>query len=89
MRANTLSVALTLRVDNFRFIYGLHIGDPVIAIATHDRLYWVIVEAKNATEFIRSTSGYKTEDEALQNMAQDLSDKVWQKAKDKYITLSK
>ncbi|KAG9562575.1 hypothetical protein KCU71_g7488, partial [Aureobasidium melanogenum] len=74
--------------DNFRYISDIE-GDPKIAVATHDKLYWVIVQHEDAPEYWFSSEGHKTEEAALQSMAGTLRDQVWKKAKKNNITLSK
>ncbi|KAH0146683.1 hypothetical protein KCU67_g12146, partial [Aureobasidium melanogenum] len=73
---------------NFRYISDIE-GDPQIAVATHDKLYWVIVQHEDAPEYWFSSEGHKTEEAALQSMAGTLRDQVWKKAKKNNITLSK
>lgn len=89
MCAETLLSVLTSRLDNFRNVHGIAEGDTRLAIATHDNLYWVVVTANHITQCFRSSRGHETEEAALQEMAQGLSDKVWEKAKKDNITLSK
>lgn len=64
----------------------------MIAVATHDKLYWIIVHGKFASDgpnYWFSGAGFETEEAALQSMAEALSDEVWKKAKKNNITLSK
>jgi hypothetical protein len=89
IRAETFLSVLTSRLDNFRYVYGLAEGQTRLAIATHDNLYWVIVDSKPVTTTARSSYGHKTEEAALQAMAESLSEKVWKKAKENGITLAK
>lgn len=89
MRAEIFLLIFAPRTDNFRYVYALFEKDPIIAIATHDKLYWVIVDAKGCPHIFFSDKGHESEEGALQDMAQDLSERVWQKAKDSHITLSK
>ncbi|KAG9525346.1 hypothetical protein KCU93_g5978, partial [Aureobasidium melanogenum] len=82
-------VALRTQIkDNFRYICRTN-GDPMVAVATHDKLYWIIVYATDASSFWNSGYGHETEEAALQSMSKTLSDVVWQEAKNRYITLSK
>lgn len=88
-RSGILRLVLTLRPDDFRFVYGIYEEEPIVAIATHDNLYWVIVHAKKSPHTYTSDNGHKSEGDALQDMAKGLSDKVWKMAKDTHITLPK
>jgi hypothetical protein len=71
------------------YVYGLTEGDARIAIATHDNLYWAIVTARNIPEYVHAIRGHNTEKEALQHVAQYLSDEVWKKAKENNVPLPK
>ena len=86
---NILSSVPTSQLDNYRWLYDLNEGDPTIAVATQDNLYWVIVHAKGSPHVFASDSGHQSEADALQDTAQDLSNRVWQMAKDNHITLPK
>jgi Xaa-Pro aminopeptidase len=88
MNAETLPLVLT-SLDNFRYVYGLTEGDIRIAIATHDDLYWAIVTARNRSEYVHAIRGHNTEREALQHVAQYLSDEVWKMAKENNVPLPK
>ncbi|KAH0338985.1 hypothetical protein KCU81_g7365, partial [Aureobasidium melanogenum] len=73
-------IALRTQIkDNFRYIY-LTEQDPTVTVVTHDKLYWVRIQAKNADTW-QSSHGCKTEEAALQDMSESLSDEVWQTAK--------
>ncbi|KAH0370058.1 hypothetical protein KCU65_g2774, partial [Aureobasidium melanogenum] len=82
-------IALRAQIkDNFCYVSDIE-SDPKIAVATHDKLYWVIVDHKDVSEYWFSSRGYKTEEAALRSMAETLSDLAWKKAKKNNITLSK
>jgi hypothetical protein len=89
VRATIFLPMLMSCLDNFRFLYPKTEGDPILAAATHDKLYWVIVSGKNFNEVMSSTSGYETEEAALQQFARHVTTRVWTRAKGNGITLPK
>jgi hypothetical protein len=77
------------RLENFRYLYPQIATDPIIAIAKHDNLYWIIITAKGAGDVLSSKSGSETEEVALQKCAEFMAIQVWSQAKDNGLTLSK
>lgn len=72
--------------ENYRFICRSD-DDPIVAVAAHDKLYWIIVSGIHLRW--QSARGYEIGKAALQSMSKILSDVVWQKAEDRYLELSK
>jgi hypothetical protein len=80
---------LILCPGNFGYLHPQTATDPIIAIAKHDSLYWVIVRADDIGKGLSSNSGSETKQAALQKIAEAMAVRVWSKAKDSGITLSK
>ncbi|KAG9662990.1 hypothetical protein KCU95_g3807, partial [Aureobasidium melanogenum] len=74
--------------ENVLFIHP-NLGEPNISIATHDNLFWVLVEHKNNGWLWNSAKGFESDEAALQAMLKSLSAQVWQKAKERNLTLPK
>jgi hypothetical protein len=66
--------------DHFRYLYSDCEEEPSIAIASHSKRYWAIVDRMHTDDYWRS-DGFETVGGALQHLLKLLSTRVWQKAK--------
>lgn len=65
------------------------LGEPNISVATHDNLFWVIVQHNDNGWRWQSSKRFESDEAALQDMLKFFSTQVWEKAKERNITLSK
>lgn len=74
--------------DNVRFMFP-DVGDTIISVVTHDKLWWVIVCKADGCGIWSSGSGYNTAEAAMNGMSYAVSVKAWMHAKDHVIKLAK
>ncbi|THY80990.1 hypothetical protein D6C93_09704 [Aureobasidium pullulans] len=65
------------------------IVDPIVTVATHNKLWWVVVYGNDRDMLWRSTKGFSSATSALQNMFDFVSQIVWDKSKEDGIALTK
>ncbi|OBW66784.1 MAG: hypothetical protein AUREO_031430 [Aureobasidium pullulans] len=75
-------------VENLRFTHPDH-KDPIVTVATHNKLWWVVVYGNDRDMLWRSTKGFSSATSALQNMFDFVSQIVWDKSKEDGIALTK